>query len=258
MALYDRIGTGYDETRRADPGLVEGLCARLDPSPKGRYLDVGCGTGSYTSALATIAGSWTGIDPSERMLNAARERSSGVAWQQADAASLPFADASFNGAVCTLAHHHFPDRVAAFGEVRRVIGNGTFVSFACACELTQRYWLRHYFPRMFEVMAKAEPSSAELEADLKSAGFGSVVIEAWFVPDDLVDHFMFCGKRKPELYFDPAIRAGISTFANLATPEEMESGLRALRADLDSGRFAQIAAQHEHDDGDYVWIVAKS
>ena len=188
---------------------------------------------------------------------AGTERSLAIAWQQADAAALPFADGSFDGAVCTLAHHHFPARVAAFGEVRRVIGSGKFVSFACACELTQRYWLKHYFPRLFERMAQVEPTSAELTADLRGAGFDTVVVEPWFVPDDLVDHFMFCGKARPELYFDPAIRAGISAFANLASRDEVEAGLARLREDLDSGRFAEVAAEFANDHGDYVWIIAQ-
>ena len=56
------------------------------------------------------------------------------------------------------------------------------------------------------------------------------------MPHDLQDHFLYCGKHRPELYFDPAIRAGISSFADLCEPEEVTEGLARLRADLDAGR----------------------
>ena len=62
-ALYDQIGDGYDTTRRADPAIVRRLAAYLALAPGRRYLDVGCGTGNYTAALAALGGVWHGVDP---------------------------------------------------------------------------------------------------------------------------------------------------------------------------------------------------
>ena len=66
-----------------------------------------------------------------------------------------------------------------------------------------------------------------------------------------------CGKHRPELYFDPVIRAGISSFADLCEPEEVREGLARLRADLDAGRHPVPAAEAEPP-GDYVLLVASS
>ena len=255
-ALYDRIGVGYDETRRADPGITARLAAEVGVAPGRRFLDVGCGTGSYTVALAARGGVWTGVDASERMLEAARARSRAVDWRRADAQALPFADASFDGAICTLAAHHFADRVAAFREVLRVIDEGPFVLFACDVARTRRFWLRHYFPRMFERIEAKEPSEDQMRAELAAAGFARVDAYPWSVPDDLVDQFLYCGKRKPELYFDARIRAGISSFADLSDPREVEDGLAKLRADLRSGRFEELRASSPTTDGDYVIVLA--
>ena len=71
-ALYDTIGRDYGATRRADPGISATLRTLINLHATGRYLDVGCGAGHYTGALAMHGGSWTGIDVSERMLEAAR------------------------------------------------------------------------------------------------------------------------------------------------------------------------------------------
>ncbi|MGH7864683.1 MAG: hypothetical protein ACREQB_06815 [Candidatus Binataceae bacterium] len=51
MALYDRIGTTYDATRRADPYLLGRLLHHLSPALDRMHLDLGCGTGNYTAAL---------------------------------------------------------------------------------------------------------------------------------------------------------------------------------------------------------------
>ncbi len=58
---YDTIGTGYDGTRQADAYLVGRLLTLLDRPPGSRILDVGCGTGNYTSALQVDEGDLTNL-----------------------------------------------------------------------------------------------------------------------------------------------------------------------------------------------------
>ena len=48
---YDTIGENYNLTRRADQLLTENLIKHLAPEKDGIYLDIGCGTGSYTIEL---------------------------------------------------------------------------------------------------------------------------------------------------------------------------------------------------------------
>lgn len=65
--LYDVIGSTYGTSRRADPALVHSLASHLELSKIGKYLDVACGTGSYTVALSSLGGTWHGVDVSARM-----------------------------------------------------------------------------------------------------------------------------------------------------------------------------------------------
>ena len=51
QALYDKIGATYDATRRAEPGIVDMLAELLNLKTGARVLDIGCGTGNYTTAL---------------------------------------------------------------------------------------------------------------------------------------------------------------------------------------------------------------
>jgi ubiquinone/menaquinone biosynthesis C-methylase UbiE len=78
-ALYDRIGQGYDATRRADPTIVAALLDAVRLGPGGRVLDAACGTGNYTLALNHAGLSVSGLDASGVMLAAASARSSAVA-----------------------------------------------------------------------------------------------------------------------------------------------------------------------------------
>ena len=98
----------------------------------GLFLDLGCSAGLYTRNLARAlgeAGDVVGIDISPSMLGEAarRARKAGVSpsFVRADAASLPFADASFSGAVCGGTLNELGDPAAALGETRRVLGPGS-------------------------------------------------------------------------------------------------------------------------------------
>ena len=106
---YDKIGVGYDTTRRPDPRIAERLYALLSPIPRGQYLDIACGTGNYTRCLHDLGVRMIGIDQSETMLEAARNKHRGITWRRADVTALPFPNSSFDGALCTQAIHHFPN-----------------------------------------------------------------------------------------------------------------------------------------------------
>jgi SAM-dependent methyltransferase len=62
QAIYDTIGAAYSSTRCADPAIVQSL-ARYTGAKNGFcFLDVGCGTGHYTKAIAAFGGHWYGTD----------------------------------------------------------------------------------------------------------------------------------------------------------------------------------------------------
>jgi hypothetical protein len=57
---------------------------------------------------------------------------------------------------------------------------------------------------------------------------------------------------------DPAVRANISSFANLAPSAEIQDGLARLTADLQSGAFASVKARYATQVGDYACIAARA
>lgn len=253
---YDRIGTGYDATRAADPFLAQRLFDLLNAPAGASVIDIGCGTGNYTHFLAERGLRLTGLDPSERMLTEARAKRNDVNWVTGRAEAIPFADHSFQAATATLTLHHWKDLERGLSECGRILQPGSrFVVFTSAPEQTGAYWLRHYFPRMIARSAACLP--AEERIITGAAGSGLVLKERipYSVRPDLQDLFLFARKHRPSAYLDPEFRKGISSFALFATTDELERGLDALSADITSGQWTTIRDQHAHKDGDYLHLV---
>jgi ubiquinone/menaquinone biosynthesis C-methylase UbiE len=253
---YDKIGTGYNSTRQADPYLTERLLYHLQPQNDRLYLDIGCGTGNYTCALADKGLNFIGVEPSEKMLSEAKTRNQQINWLKGTAEQIPTDDKVFAGIIATLTIHHWTDLKKAFVELDRVLtDNGKIVLFTSTPEQMKGYWLNHYFPKMLHSSIVQMPSldtikKATDEAKLKING-----IEKYIIKDDLKDCFLYVGKNKPECYFDEQVRLGISSFSSLANIDEVKQGLKKLRNDIDINRFEQIKEQYENDLGDYLFIT---
>jgi ubiquinone/menaquinone biosynthesis C-methylase UbiE len=98
--------------------------------PGTRVLDVACGTGVVTRAAAELiapTGSVTGIDLAPDMIEVARSIPAGgapIAWQAADAASLPLPDRSYDVVLCQMGLMFMEDRAGALRELHRVLAPG--------------------------------------------------------------------------------------------------------------------------------------
>jgi ubiquinone/menaquinone biosynthesis C-methylase UbiE len=257
VALYDRIGIGYDTTRQADPYLLSRLIHHLRPRADGRYLDVGSGTGNYTIAMHRAGVPIRGLELSATMLARAKEKAPAIAWHNGRAEAIPFASGSFDGATCTFVHHHMADPIVAFREVHRVLTPGArFVILNCTAEQIRHYWLNEYFPRMMEKAIALYVRFVTVD-ELESAGFRIACEEKYDVTADLKDLFLCCGKNQPERYLDPRIRSGISCFADAPDQEEIARGVQRIAADIDSGRINDVIRKYAWDGGDYMFTVAE-
>jgi ubiquinone/menaquinone biosynthesis C-methylase UbiE len=256
QAVYNRIGQTYDTTRRADPGIVARLVAHLQITSNGIILDIGCGTGNYTVALHEQGISITGIDVSETMLERARLKTAPITWHHGSALALPFADNSFGGALFMLSTHHMNPLQLALNEAYRIIDKGNLVIFTATPTQMTHYWLNHYFPKMMVEGPTYMTEYEVLAAMLQEAGFMQVTCEPFFVTNDLQDWFLQSGKYRPEVYLDPLVRAGISSFPLAEDTAEIEHGLAALAHDIESGVIQEIIESYESDAGDYLFIRA--
>jgi SAM-dependent methyltransferase len=128
LARYDGYADWYDDWRKpsveSNAFDVMGL---LGPGG-GLCLDLGCGTGLFFDALAATGRTVVGLDRSGDQLRVARARSRAIL--QADAAALPFGDATFPAVVALWISTDVDDFAAVVSDVARVLApRGTFLFY---------------------------------------------------------------------------------------------------------------------------------
>ena len=138
---YDRLVGRYS------PQLASALIAFAGVEPGMRALDVGCGTGAVTAALADRLGPERvrAVDPSEPFAEACRARLPGVEVVVAGAEALPFADGEFDAALSQLVVNFMRDAEAGVREMARVTRSGGLVAscvwdYAGEMTLLRTFW----------------------------------------------------------------------------------------------------------------------
>jgi SAM-dependent methyltransferase len=99
----------------------------LLPPPGRATLDLGCGEGRVGAALLRLGHRVVGVDGSKRMVELARERHQTVV---ADAAALPFDDATFDLVVAYMSLQDIDDLDGTVREAARVLEGGGRLCFA--------------------------------------------------------------------------------------------------------------------------------
>jgi SAM-dependent methyltransferase len=110
--------------------LAEPFLETVGVKPGYRVLDVGCGTGTISLALAMRGAQTVGLDASEPYLDGARRLRShpNVTYEHGDACHLQYSSASFDACVSTLAIDVIPEVDLVAGEMRRVTRPGGVVA----------------------------------------------------------------------------------------------------------------------------------
>ncbi|MBS3822070.1 MAG: class I SAM-dependent methyltransferase, partial [Phycisphaerae bacterium] len=121
---YDRwydtpAGQAHDRVQKNDVRRL------LRPASAGQtLLDIGCGTGHWSSFFAEMGCQVTGVDIAPEMIEVARAKVPECSFQVADAHDLPFDDGTFDAVAAMATLEFLPDPAAAIGEMVRCARKG--------------------------------------------------------------------------------------------------------------------------------------
>jgi len=135
LDFFDGKAQSWEKNNPVSPAELERVLKHCRLEPGQVVLDVGTGTGRLVPLLLAYTGPQgrvCGIDPSIGMLEVARRthQAPNLEFRRAAAEILPYADDSFQRAVCYAVFPHFADREAALSELARVLCPGGLLVIA--------------------------------------------------------------------------------------------------------------------------------
>jgi ubiquinone/menaquinone biosynthesis C-methylase UbiE len=170
------------------------LAQRAGSLSPNAVLEIAAGTGVVTRALApnlSPSARYVVTDLNQPMLDYAASQQAPdarIEWRQADAMALPFENGTFDLVCCQFGAMFFPDRVAAYGEAKRVLKPGGHFLFNVWDRIEENVFaddvtnaLAEFFPsdppRFMARTPHGYHDTALIRSDLAKAGFSNVTIE---------------------------------------------------------------------------------
>jgi SAM-dependent methyltransferase len=129
--------------------LQDALISYLKPEPGQHIIDIGCGCGATSLMLAGIvgsAGSVTGLDVSQPMLNRARERAVNIGltnttFEEGDAQTFPLDEATYDNVTSRFGIMFFANPTEAFVNFKSSLRADGSLTFMCWRTIQDNTWM---------------------------------------------------------------------------------------------------------------------
>jgi ubiquinone/menaquinone biosynthesis C-methylase UbiE len=241
--------------------LGEAAMAALDPRAGERILDIGCGCGDTTLALALAVGPQgrvLGADISKPMLEVARGRLKTAGLEQAsvieaDAQAEDFGAGEWDGLYSRFGVMFFADPPAAFANLAAALKPGGRLAFVCWRPLTENPWMTVPLAAALKHLPEPEPTDPlapgpfafadpeRVRGILAGAGFRDIV---------LTPHDQAIGGNALEDALVAARKVGPAARLIAEHPDKREAVLASIR---------EVLAAHDTPNGVWfdsaTWIV---
>jgi ubiquinone/menaquinone biosynthesis C-methylase UbiE len=221
------IPDSYDRGRDHGPEVLD-LWMNVVSSHVGgqrinTILDLGCGTGRFSEALAVrFDAEVIGIDPSRKMLEQARRkrRDRRIRYEIGRGESIPLPANSVDLIFMSMTFHHFDNPRLAARECRRVLPNGaTGFLRAGTRERISSYPYVDFFPESRPILEDCLPTSNFVREVFEEAGFRTITFEV--VNQEIApNHATYAEK----------LSAGADSVLARLSQSELVAGMQALRS----------------------------
>jgi ubiquinone/menaquinone biosynthesis C-methylase UbiE len=221
------IASTYDRGRSLGAEVLDlwmtTIASYVEANHLNRILDLGCGTGRFSEALARrFDAEVIGIDPSTKMLEQARAKQvdKRVSYQLGCGEAIPLTDDSVDLIFMSMVFHHFDDRALATRECRRVLCEQGIVFLRTGIyERVSSYPYVDFFPGSRALLERRLPTATLVREIFEAAGFRTVGMEA--VTQQIAPTL--------ECYIE-RLSAGADSILASLSQRDFEVGMEALRA----------------------------
>ena len=220
------IPAGYDLGRSYDPEVLDlwmnAVSSHVEPQVITSILDLGCGTGRFSEALAArFNAEVIGVDPSHKMLEQARTKRCDrrVQYMRGRAEAIPLPDNSVDMIFMSMIFHHLESPTLAARECRRVLRKkATAFLRSGTREHIPSYTYVDFFPASRSILEQRLPENDAVREVFEAAGFRTVGFEV--ITQQTA--------RSYAAYVEKIAAGADSVLASLSQ-RDFEAGLEALR-----------------------------
>jgi SAM-dependent methyltransferase len=232
----------YDRIQRSVAGFGDAALKAAAAKSGERVLDIGCGTGGTTAALAKAvgpSGHVLGVDISAPLVEVARaQKLDNATFEVGDATAFPFQAGSVDLVFSRFGVMFFGDPVAAFRNIRRAVKPGGRLVFLCWRPASENPWagvpMRAAQPHLppMERPGPEEPGQysfgdrARVERILTEAGFAAPSFEP-------VDQMLSQGKDIPDTLSRISDFGPLARLFKEATDEQIAKAKAAIAEALE-------------------------
>ena len=186
-------------------------------------LDLGCGTGRFSSALAAhFDAELIGVEPSTKMLEQARRKPADrrVRFESGRGEAIPLPDGSIDLVFMSMVFHHVSDPALLARECHRVLRRDG-IAFLRGCVREQFANLPDvpFFPAMVPILERVLSPASFVRDTFEAAGFRTLAIDV--IRQEVAPSF--------DAYAAKIATRADSVIASLE-PADFEAGMTALRA----------------------------
>ncbi|MBT9551330.1 MAG: methyltransferase domain-containing protein [Hydrogenophaga sp.] len=245
----------------------EAAIEAVAPATGDRVLDVGCGAGASSLALAARVGPGgqvLGVDISEPLIDRARAlapQDTPALFRVADASSAELPESAFDILFSRFGVMFFDDPTGAFAHLRRALRPGGRVAFVCWRGVAENDWMRLPMGAIGDIVPLTAPPDPEAPGPfsfgdrarvariLIAAGFTDIAIE----PFDASVPFGI-GKTR-DAAIDDAVRMALEVGPLSRALSDLPDDIRARASAATRAAFAELPGERSVLINGAAWIV---